>query len=125
MSPSPLLGFVVGSSIAVLLPFFWSVSRMPDGFKNYSYATYTMIAPVYLGLMTALAVWLSRWWGLRAAVAAISVASPLIVVAFAYFTGSYNYGTAQEWGSYGAGIILKHMLVYNIVIYGLLTALSN
>ena len=39
--------FIVGSSWAATLPFFYKVGRIE---KNYSYYAYTLLAPLWLGL---------------------------------------------------------------------------
>lgn len=121
----PLLGFLVGSSITATFPFFWRVARIPPNQLNYSYTTYTLVAPLYLGAMTALAVHLGNSMGLRRAMLLVSVASPLIVIAIAWGMRAYNFGTTWQWVAYGARLIVKHMLVYNLVIYTLLRALCG
>lgn len=125
--PHPLLGFVVGSSILTTLPFLLTVARLPPEVMNYTYRDYSLAAPLYLGAMSALAVWLGGppfRLGLRAAVLLVSIASPLIVVALAWGVGSYNFDTPSQWAAYATRLVAKHMAVYNLVVLPLILALQ-
>lgn len=133
--PHPLLGFVVGSSILATLPFLLTVARLPPAVMNYTYRDYSLAAPLYLGAMSALAVWLAGAplglgspsggrVGLRAAMLAVSIVSPLIVVALAWTVSSYNFDTPSQWAAYAARLTLKHMAVYNLVVLPLILALQ-
>lgn len=123
-TPHPLLGFLVGSSILTTLPFLLTVARLPPDTINYTYRAYSLAAPLYLGAMSALAVWLAGapGVGLRAAMLAVSILSPLIVVALAWGLGTYNYEPAQ-WRAYALRLTLKHMAVYNLVVLPLIVAI--
>lgn len=113
-----LKSFVIGSSFPVLFPFFYSVSKMPQDSKNYSYVTYTFIAPLYLGLINMLAEWIGQRWNvsLRNRYLIIGPLSGLFVALLATLMNTYNYDR-KEWASYYLRIIFIHFLIFNIVIY--------
>ena len=119
-SQSILKSFIIGSSIPVLLPFYYRVGTMDKSKMNYSYATYTIMAPIYLGLMSVISLLIGRYlgWGLRSRILLISIISPLVVMMFATIYKSYNF-TDEEWMRYYGRIFIKHFLIYNILIYSL------
>jgi hypothetical protein len=111
-----LKSFVIGSSWFVFILFFLSVMKIKN--KNYSYELYTIIAPFYLGLMNMLSLYLANKYklSLRQRFLLIGIISPLIVIIFAKLSNSYNY-TSKKWYEYYVYIIVKHMLIFNIIIY--------
>jgi hypothetical protein len=111
-----LRDFVIGSSFLVVLPFYLVVKNLVN--KNYRYDDYTLIAPVYLGLMNVLSGVLQRTYNLsdRERYLLISLISPLFVFIFAYCRKTYNY-TPKQWRSYAVRITINHFLVYNIIMY--------
>lgn len=113
-----LKSFVIGSSFPVFAPFFYSVSQLPSNVKNYSYASYTLIAPLYLGIINILATLIGQKWNLslRQRYLIIGPLSGLFVAFIATVMNTYNYNR-QEWISYYQRIIFNHFLIFNIVIY--------
>ncbi len=113
-----LRSFVIGSTYLTTLLFFLTVRNIPDTVKNYSYEDYTLIAPLYLGLMNTLSLYLSKVYNLslRQRLVLIGLISPLIVISFAYSSSVYNF-TMEEWVRYAFRLMLKHFAIYNIVIY--------
>ena len=115
-----LKSFVIGSSIIVMLPFLLGVlNRRDRGETKYSYENYSIIAPIYLGLMAVIAYWFRLYLGmsLRESLLLISVISPTIVFLIVYFNSLYNFTTTEEWCEYALNIYFKHFLIFNIVIY--------
>ena len=113
-----LKSFIIGSSFPVFSPFFYNVSKLPSNLKNYSYVTYTFIAPLYLGLINSLATLIGQKWNLslRQRYLIIGPLSGLLVAGIATVMKTYNYNR-QEWMNYYFRIILNHFLIFNIVIY--------
>lgn len=110
--------FIVGSSYFVVLPFYISVMNLQSSTKNYSYEKYTLLAPVYLGFMNIISGILQRKFNLtdRKRYVLIGLVSPIIVIAFAKFTDSYNFNK-EEWINYSLKLIAKHFLIFNFVVY--------
>lgn len=113
-----LRSFIIGSSWLVFVLFFLSVMRISNKIRNYSYKSYTIIAPLYLGLMNTFSLYLARRFNLtmRQRYVVIGLISPIIVIIFAKITSAYNF-TASEWFRYSLRIIIKHFLIFNIIVY--------
>lgn len=113
-----LKSFIIGSSWLVFVLFFLSIMKISNNLRNYSYKSYTIIAPLYLGLMNAFSLYLARRFNLtmRQRYIAIGLISPIIVIIFTKITGAYNFSPAQ-WYRYYLRIIIKHFLIFNIIIY--------
>jgi hypothetical protein len=107
-----LKSFIIGSSLPVFLPFFLSVQNIDPHTKTYSYQNYTIIAPIYLGLMNVIGAYLFNgpnrflYTGFLSGLTVSFIASYLNV---------YNY-TILEWSNYYFYIILKHVLTFAIVV---------
>lgn len=113
-----LKSFIIGSSWFVFVLFFISVMKISNKIKNYSYESYTIIAPLYLGLMNAFSLYLARTFNLtlRQRYILIGLISPIIVIIFARITNSYNF-SPNQWYSYYLRITIKHFLIFNIIVY--------
>ena len=120
MNPSFLRAFVLGTSALVVFPHYFAVANADVSKLNYTYETYTFIAPLYYGLMNVLSLYLALSFSLsrRQRYLLIGIISPLIVVAFSYVTKTYTYSD-MEWVQYATGLILKHFLNWNIVVFSL------
>lgn len=113
---SYLRSFVIGSSLLVVLPFLLRVATLRD--KNYSYESYSILAPLYFGLMNMLSLCISNNFNLtlRQRYVTIGLISPIIVISFAKILGTYTFST-KEWVLYCLRIMVFHFLTYNISIY--------
>ena len=113
---SYLKSFVIGSSYITLLPFLTTVIRLEN--INYTYGSYSLIAPLYLGLMNMLSLYLSKKLDLtlRKRMLMIGIISPLIVILISYMLKTYNF-EGYEWIIYGIRLVIKHLMVYNIIMY--------
>lgn len=104
--------FITGSAYPVTLPFLARVSQLEN--KNYSYELYSLVAPLYLGLMNALSLLLAK--DLRTRLLLMGVISPIPVMIFATLTESYNF-SQREWYWYYLRLFIKHFLTYNVNMY--------
>ena len=88
--------------------------------KRYAYSSYTLIAPVALGVMNVLAVWLSNRYKInrRTRYLRMSLIAPSAVALFAYLTKAYTF-TWQGWVRYTGILFLIYFFVCNIVLYEL------
>jgi hypothetical protein len=120
MNTNYLRAFVIASSILVVLPHFIAVARIDETKMNYTYEQYTIIAPIYYGLMNMISLYLALLLNLssRQRYLLIGTISPLFVIFFSYFTGAYIYDT-NEWFKYGINLFIKHFLIWNVVVFTL------
>lgn len=117
---SALKSFVIGSSFPVFILFFLAVRNISNDTKNYSYDDYTIVAPIYLGTMNVISLYLSNYLNLslRERYLLIGIISPIIVIVFGRLINSYNY-TNEEWLKYSIRLIIKHFTIYNVIMYNL------
>lgn len=109
--------FVIGSSIPVLLYFFLKVPTIPKTIRNYSFLEYSIIAPIFLGLMNVISKQIQDKYSMtnNMRFKVIGLISPLIVFTYALLTKVYNFND-KEWLSYLFRIILTHFLIFNIIV---------
>jgi hypothetical protein len=115
-----LRAFVIGSSFYVFFLFFFFVSRFDPKKFHYSYKNYTFLAPVGLGIMNMIALWMARVWNLtrRMKYFVASILAPICVLAFVYIRNVYTY-TRAEWIKHIIGIFLLYSFVFNVILYEL------
>jgi hypothetical protein len=113
-----LLSFVIGSSFLTFAGFFLRVYTLEH--RRYSYFSYTMVAPVYLGVMNALSRHLQKRysWSDDQRFGFITLLSVGIVVTFARLTGVYEF-SLRQWILYLLRLLLLHGLAYNLVMRSL------
>lgn len=117
MTNQYLKSFVIGSSFPVFIQFFISVSLM-NKVRNYSYESYTLIAPLYLGLMNMLSLYIGNKYNLLLGrrLFYTSIISPIIVILFVTLNKSYNFTNAER-NKYYCIIFIKYFIAFNIIIY--------
>jgi len=115
-----LRSFVIGSSLPVFFLFFYKVAHISNTIKNYPYTQYSLIAPLYFGIMNAISLFIATRYSLtlRQRLLLIGAISPIIVISLAKIINSYNF-TNEEWIRYAIRVIIKHILVFNVIIYAL------
>ena len=104
--------FIVGSSSFVVLPFFGTVMNIDKKDKNYSYAMYTIVAPIYLGLMNVLGSILFKG---QYRFILTGLISGIIVALVATLLNSYNF-TKDEWNQYYIRIVIRHVITFGIIV---------
>lgn len=108
--------FIIGSSYPVFILYFYSVLINKN--KNYSYENYTLIAPIFLGLLNVFGYYIKQKFELsriqRFVITAILGAS--IVSFYATITNSYNLTTQNEWFTYYIEILLLYLFVFGIIV---------
>jgi hypothetical protein len=116
MSNRYLRSFIIGASIPVVFLFYLGVMRSHN--KNYSYETYTLVAPIYFGFMNAISLYFSKKYNLtlRQRLLYTSVVSALVVVCLAKLFKTYTF-SREEWLVYVMKIIVFHIFTYNVIIY--------
>lgn len=120
MSYKYLRAFVIGSSFLVFFPHFLAVGMADEKQLNYTYKQYTFVAPIYLGLVNAISLFIATTFALsrRTRYVLIGSISPLIVSSFSYLFQTYNYSN-EQWMTYAIGLFIKHFTIFNVIIYSL------
>ena len=120
MSNEYLRAFVIGSSCLVFLPYFWCVSRFKKEDFNFSYIPYTFLAPVALGLMNMLSLFLAKQFNLskKNRFLLISILGPTFIASVIIFLKIYNY-TRKEWASHLVSLYVFYFIIWNLIVYNL------
>ena len=115
-----LRAFVIGSSFYVFFLFFYFVSQFDPKKSNISYKNYSIIAPLGLGIMNMIALWVARVWNLsrRMKYFIASILAPICVLAFVYISNVYKY-TRADWISHIISMFLLYSFICNVILYEL------
>uniref|UniRef100_A0A6C0ASE5 Uncharacterized protein n=1 Tax=viral metagenome TaxID=1070528 RepID=A0A6C0ASE5_9ZZZZ len=115
-----LRAFVIGSSCLVFLPYFFCVLQFKKKDFNFSYKSYTFLAPVALGLMNVLSLFLAKQFNLSKEnrYLLISVLAPTLVLATIILLKVYNY-TRQKWASHIINLYIFYFIIWNLLVYNL------
>lgn len=115
-----LRAFVIGSSWLIFLPYFFVVSRFKKEHFNFSYTPYTFLAPVSLGLMNVISLFIAKHFNLsrRNRFLLISILAPTFVLASVIYFKVYNY-TQEDWIIHIVSIYLFYFIVWNLIAYNL------
>ena len=107
--------FVIGSSIAVVAPFYYmTYNHQPN--KQYSYYDYSLIAPIWFGLWNIISLIIAEKFKLskRLRFLTISIISLLSIYFIAHF---YYDKTKKEWYFYYFRQFIKYMIIWYIIIF--------
>ena len=119
MTNQYLRAFVIGSSFFVFIPYFIAVKSFDKKLVNYSYETYTLYAPIGLGLYNVFSLYIANQFNLtkRNRFLFISLLAPTLVIFTVYFLKAYNYSTMQQWFNHIWKLYLLYFIVFNFVVY--------
>ena len=106
--------FIVGTSVLVVLPFYLSVMNIED--KTYSYETYSIVAPLYFGVMNVLAQFLARLYGSFRGYVATTILSVAFVFGLNMSLGTYPFKNTKERLQYLLRLLLGHAFAFLIVL---------
>lgn len=110
-----LKSFIIGSSFPVFILFFLAVRQMDQKIRNFTYQDYTLIAPLYLGLMNILGGVLFQGTNRYLYTGLLSGS---IVAMIATLLKTYKY-SRERWLQYYFHIIFKHVVIYTIIVQSL------
>ena len=115
-----LRAFVIGSSAFIILPFFYAVSNFDPNKFNYNYVSYTFVAPIGLGLMNVVSLFLATQlnFSKRIRFLLTSLIAPTIVLTFVRLNDIYNY-TLEEWLNHIFKTYMFYFIIVNVILYGL------
>ena len=112
-----LKSFIIGSSWPVAIFYFYPVSQYRE-LINVSYRKYTMIAPIFLGLLNVFGLYLSNHFGLsfdRRFLLTGLIGAIFIALVITYFK-VYNFLTQKRWYQQYIYLIIMYFFIFNIVI---------
>ena len=120
MSNEYLRAFVIGSSCLVFLHYFWGVLRFKKDKFNFSYTPYTFLAPVSLGLMNVISLFLAKQFNLstRNRFILIGLLGPTFIASVIILLKIYNY-TRKEWVHHLVALYVFYFIVCNFVLFNL------
>ena len=106
-----ILHFLIGSSLPVVILHYFLVYYNKR--KQYSYFTYSILAPFFLGLLNVLKHSLFKKFSYIHNLY-FSILSANIVFAIAFFSDSYDFSNT-EWMIYYLRLNVLHFYIYNII----------
>ena len=130
------MAFLIGSSWISFASFFmgfhglsqksWNKHNCLERIVKDPYYLYTIIAPLYLGTMSALAVAMSIYFNLSTTVSflIIGLISPAIIAIIITKCNLYRFTTHAYRKQY-AVLFLLHFAIYNIVVAGSYQVISS
>jgi hypothetical protein len=115
-----LRAFVIGSSFLVFLPYFFVVSHFKKSYFNFNYKFYTFLAPIVLGLMNVVSLFIANQFNLskKNRYLLISILAPTLVMITVTFFNVYTY-TFQRRISHYVQLYLLYFIVWNFVVFNL------
>ena len=116
-----LRSFVIGASLPVVAPYFIGLLLLDDKYKNFSnkaYQAYSIIAPLYFGLMNVLFLYFSKHfnWTLMERLLYAGIVSAIMVTTLVRLFNVYDY-TPKEWTRYHVRHMITHILTFVVIIY--------
>lgn len=115
-----LLSFIIGASWPVFILFFVAVSKYGPVAK-YDYKTYTLIAPLFLGLLNMFGLYIARMFGLthvqRFLYTAL-IGAAMISILITYFE-LYNFDSQSKWNQQYLYLFITYIFVFSIIVYGI------
>lgn len=119
-----LRSFTIGSSGPVFLQHLALLSLVPEGSFGFSYKFYSIILPLYYGLMNVLALRLGKSYNLSLGTRlfVISIISIVFVVNLNYNFSRKHYKPYKdydrnEWIRYIFRNGARHLVVFNLIVY--------
>lgn len=112
--------FIVGSSAPVFLPILFRVSRANEGVYNYSYKSYSVIAPLFYGGTSVLITLAKKYFSssLINTVIVVAILSVIYVIFMEQAADLYNFTKNKEWHKWASRLLMFHSMSY-IFMYNL------
>ena len=129
-----LTAFIVGSSWISFALFFLGFHTYKGKFKKNNclnkyiepYYFYTLFAPVYMGIMSVIAVYIHQHYNMsiEKSFIIISLVSPVIVSVAITMCDIYNFNQLRLIEQY-ARLIIYHSILFNLVILPIIKKIIN
>lgn len=108
--------FIIGASYPMSISFFYGVSRVDPNVINFDYQDYTMVAPIYLGLINAIGGLVFPNDPLR--FFKTGFLSGCLIAILGPMLKTYHK-TPEEWTRYRLYIIAKHTITFGLLMGGI------
>ena len=119
-----LKAFIIGTSGLVWFQHIALLSLRDKDEYDYSFNSYSIISPIYYGIMTMLALYIGKKFNLSLSMRLfiISILSICFIVSFNYFISSKKYKpykdyTTKEWIRYILTNGARHIIAFNLIIF--------
>ena len=127
-----LKAFTIGTSGPIWFLHMASLSLVEKSYYDYSFKLYSIIAPIYFGLMSMLSVFIKNKFNLSLSMSLFitSIISICFVVSFMYFISRKKYKpykdyNRNEWIRYILRNGARHLIEFNLIIYYFSKYFSN
>ena len=109
------------------MPFFWGFNTLKSQYNNKNmkillknidpYYLYTIVAPIYFGIMSIIAIVISQVMkiNIRLSYFIVSLISPVLVSLFIKLNNLYTFSN-KRWIQQYIYLLLFHLFAYNVVI---------
>lgn len=107
--------FIVGSSIIIVMPFYYLVYHSKN-YNKYGYYIYTFLAPLWFGIWNVISLIIAENLNLskRLRFLIVSFMSLLSI----YFIAQFYYKfTKKQWHKYYFDQFIRYMITWNVVIF--------
>ena len=119
-----LKSFIIGTSGPVWFLHMAALALRNINFYDYSFKAYSLLAPIYYGLMSMFALYIGKTFNLtlRKRLFITSIISICIITCFNYFYSRKKYKpyknySAKEWLIYILTNGARHIIAFNLIIY--------
>lgn len=119
-----LRSFIIGSSGLVVFQFFATLALQKKGVYTIPYKKYSILAPIYFGLMNILSLYIGKTYNLslERRFFIISIISILFTVSFNYFFSSKKYKPystydTKDWIYYILINGARHIIAFNLIMF--------
>jgi len=118
--------FVIGSSFPVFIYYFLRVYNIPKIERNYSYFHYTIVNPLYFGLINALLTYLHTRYDINREHLYLwtGLVSATFVFLLAVVSQSYDF-TQRSYLTYYLTLLITHTITYSYIILPLEKIIQN
>lgn len=110
--------FIIGSSFPVFAIYFYSVAHYSDKEINYSYKDYTLLAPVFLGLLNMFGLYISQKYNLNRwqRFFFTGLFGAIFVSLFITLFKAYNFDNQERWFEQYVGLFVVYIFVFCVIV---------
>lgn len=123
--------FISGSSLIVVFPFLSGFKSLEHDFNLSphsrfldTYYMYTLICPLYLGIVSVIAYLISYYTKIKLEISflLISIIAVLFTTSINTYKKTYNF-TQKKWYQYYIVLFLYYIIIFNVIIVNILKLL--
>ena len=110
--------FIVGSSWPVFIIYFLLYFNIANDKKKYSNENYAILAPLYLGLVNLISLYIGKKLGLQNNLRHFLTAifAVMTIITFVKYNNVYDFSN-DEWIQYYTIVILVYLFVFNFILH--------